>query len=187
MDRPAARAPECNGSCARCVSDRRARGTRRPSRVPRSDRYECRGDAEAGRSRRAAPVADWPAPIAKRVLCLLCGTAKPGNDAAQWGSPLAWPGGRASQGSRCGGERYRAAGGARPTRTNRVCRPLPMRSRGGRVYCAITFASFSREARVQAFLIDLARFVETRGWLVPRILARPSGLQRRSSSWPARR
>ena len=42
-------------------------------------------------------------------------------------------------------------------------------------------------ARAQAFLIDLARFVETRGWLVPRILARPSAWRRRSPSWPARR
>ena len=46
--------------------------------------------------------------------CLRSGAAKPGNDAAQRGSPLAWPGGRAPQGSRCGGERYRAAGGRGP-------------------------------------------------------------------------
>ena len=103
-----------DGSCARSGSDRRAGGARHPSRVPRSDRHEFRGGPEAGRSRRAAPVADWPAPIAKRILRLRSGAAKPGNGAAQRGSPLAWPGGRAPQGSRCGGERYRAAGGRDP-------------------------------------------------------------------------
>ena len=50
---------------------------------------------------------------------------------------------------------------------NRVSPPVPMRSRGRRRILRERLRKLLAEARVQAFLIDLARFVETRGWLVP--------------------
>ena len=167
-DRPASRAPECHGSCSslRLRSPSTRRATSFASASIRSPRISwLSGSWTISKDRTSCGLA------CSRLRSAFCvftvRAAKPRNGAAQWGSQLARSGGRASQGSGCGGERYRAAGGrAHPGRTGPVG-PCGCALAAGAATARSSSHTSPRGARAQAFLIDLAQFVETRGWLVP--------------------
>ena len=148
----------------RLRSPSRRRATSFASASIRSPRM--RGRAEAGRSGRAAPVADWSAPIAKRVLCLSAVLQSPEmtrlSEEARW---LGQEVGRLRDLDVVANDIVRREAEIHPDEPglSALADALSRQAEERREHLRKLLA----EARVQAFLIDLVRFVETRGWLVP--------------------
>ena len=127
---------------------------------------QCRGGPQARRPRRAAPVADRPAPLRSAFFAFAPVLESPEmerlNDEARWLGQVV---GRLRDLDVVANDIVRREAATHPDEPGLSALADALLRQAGELRDCVR--KLLAEARVQAFLIDLVRFVETRGWLVP--------------------
>ena len=157
-----------NAEIVELVADQigRARGARRAARMRRPDRSQHGGGAVSRRSRGPASVARRPAAPAQCVRGLRRSAGQPRDGAPERRGDVARTGGRCAARPRRRRQRDRPARGADPSRRAALKGLADLLGKAA-TERRERLCGLLAGARAQKLILDLVRFVETRGWLVP--------------------